>query len=154
MAKLPKVQKWFRKFGKLCPFMSALNEQQLVFVCSHILKLNKAKCVHSLPQKRELRPKPVPGRGCPSLKLRLSTWANKVPQPVLALKTDHCYAQLWSGEQYSWQVCCPWLPMVRKAVFECVSKLLSFFFQSSCWNCYVTQFQAVVTSSCRSYQLP
>ena len=72
MAKLPKVQKLFRKFGKLCPFMSALNEQQLVFVCSHILKLNKAECVHTMPQKRGLRPKPVPCRGCPSLKLRLS----------------------------------------------------------------------------------
>ena len=71
MAKLPKLQKWFWKFGKLCPFMSALNEQHLVYVCSHLFKLNKAKCVHSLPQKRGLRPKPVPGRGCPSLKLRL-----------------------------------------------------------------------------------
>ena len=53
--------------------MSELNKQQLVFVCSHILKLNKAKCVHSLPEKRGLRPKLVPGRGCPSLKLRLSS---------------------------------------------------------------------------------
>ena len=74
MAKMPKVQKLFRKFGKFCPLMSALNEQQLVFVCSHILKLNKAECVHTLPQKRGLRPKPVPGRGCPSLKLRLSSY--------------------------------------------------------------------------------
>ena len=73
MAKLPKVQKLFRKFGKLCPFMSALNEPQLVFVRSHILKLNQAKCVHSLPQKRGLRPKLVPGRDCPFLKLRLSS---------------------------------------------------------------------------------
>ena len=46
--------------------------RQLVFVCSHILKLNKAECVHTMPQKRELRPKPVPGQGCLSLKLRLS----------------------------------------------------------------------------------
>ena len=67
MAKLAKVQKLFRKFGKLCPFRLALNEQQLLFACSHILKLNKAKCVH----KRRLKHKPVPGRSCPSLKLRL-----------------------------------------------------------------------------------
>ena len=52
--------------------MSGLNEQQLVFVCSHILKLNKAECVQTMPQKRGLRPKPVPGRDCPSLKLRIS----------------------------------------------------------------------------------
>ena len=72
MPKLPKVQKWFRKFGKLFPSMSALHEQQIVFVCSHILKLNEAECVNILPQKTGLRLKPVPGRGCPSLKLRLS----------------------------------------------------------------------------------
>ena len=88
MAKLPKVQKIFRKFGKLCPFMSALNEQQLVFVFSHILKLNKAKCVHSLPLKRGLRPKPVPGRGCPSLKLRLSSPAHVSYFNLASLETE------------------------------------------------------------------
>ena len=67
-----KIAKSSKMISEICPFMSALNEQQLAFVCSHILKLNKAKCVHSLPQKRRSRPKLVPGRGCPSLKLRLS----------------------------------------------------------------------------------
>ena len=53
--------------------MSTLNEQLLVFVAPQIFKLNRAKCVHTMPQKGGPRPKPVPGRDCPSLKLRLST---------------------------------------------------------------------------------
>ena len=56
-----------------------------VSVCSHILKFNKSECVHTMPQKRGLRPKPVPGRGCPSLKLRLSS-RNKYPFEVLMNK--------------------------------------------------------------------
>ena len=49
--------------------------QQTAVVCSHILKLNRAESVNTKPQKGGPRPKPVPGRGCPSLKLRLSSLA-------------------------------------------------------------------------------
>ena len=52
--------------------MSELPAKHLEVVCTHILKLNKAKCVHTKPQKKGPRPNPVPGRACPSLKLKLS----------------------------------------------------------------------------------
>ena len=116
MAKLPKVQKLFRKFGKLCPFMSALNEQQLVFVCSHILKLNKAKCVHSLPQKRGLRPKPVPGRGCPSLKLRLSSWGLTARARIT--KPRWATSKFWSFKTTSLDICCELHKIRRSTDFE------------------------------------
>ena len=78
--KIAKSSKWFRKFGKLCPFRYVSTKWTTVsfgLLPYFEAKLNKAKCVHSLPQKRGLRQKPVPGRGCPSLKLKLSRWAQR-----------------------------------------------------------------------------
>ena len=40
-----------KKMGKRCHIMSELNKQHFVFVCSHILKLSRADCVHTKPHK-------------------------------------------------------------------------------------------------------
>ena len=63
-------QIYFFELANVSP-ISDLNEQQLLFVCSHIFKLNKAKCVHIKPQKGGPIPKPVAGRDCPWFGLKI-----------------------------------------------------------------------------------